>query len=99
MSDVETELSRLKKIIMARSSTLDQVRAANAARNKLLEAMITEAFNRIEQRTELYEQLVDKLDDIVDDIKANRLTTVADDLTGLLEEVKAAADGTPQDGD
>ena len=91
MADVETELSRLKKIIMSRNSSIEQVTAANNMRNKLLEEMIEDAFNRIEQRTDLYTKLVDKLDDIVDGIKANQLSTVMDDLTGVLNEVKQAA--------
>ena len=93
MSDVETELSRLKAIIRSPNSSLEQVEKANEVRNKLLQRMIEDAFNRIEARTALYTQLVDKLDDIVDDIKANRLTTVIDDVTALLNEVEEAASG------
>ena len=93
MSDVEAELSRLKGIMLSPSSSLDQVKTAAAARKALLDAMADDAFIAIEKRTDDYRKLVDKLDDIVDAIKANRLTTVLDDVTRVLNEVKTAAGG------
>jgi coenzyme F420-reducing hydrogenase alpha subunit len=82
------ELNRLQKIITSDSSSEEQRDKARAAKKKLIDNAIEQAFAAIEKRTQEYKQFVDKLKDIIDNIAANRLTTVMEDLDNLLKDIE-----------
>lgn len=82
------ELNRLQQIITSDSSSDEQRDKARAAKDKLIDNTIKQAFAAIEKRTQEYKQFIDKLKDIIDNIAANQLTTVIEDLDNLLKDIE-----------
>ena len=82
----DTEFKRLQKIITADDSTDDQRDTARVAKEKLIDNAIEDAFKRMENRTAKYNDLIEKLKAIVNDIKLNKLTTALADIDGVMQE-------------
>lgn len=82
----DTELKRLQKIITADNSTDEQRDTARIAKEKLIDNAIEDAFRRIENRTAKYNDFIEKLKAIVNDIKVNKLTTALADIDGVMQE-------------
>jgi len=87
----QEELERLQQIVTSDDSTEEQRTVARAAREKIMDDEVAEAFNSIAARTEKYDALVGELNGVVNKIVANDLTGVADQVTALLGGLKAVA--------
>jgi hypothetical protein len=90
----QEEFNNLQKIITSDNSSEEQREKAREAKKKLIDESIDQAFQSIEKRTDEYNQFVDKLRNIVNKIAANQLTTVIEDLDGILKDCKDAAKGS-----
>ena len=88
----QDELSRLQSIVTADGSTDEQRNAARAARDKLIDNSIEDAFKRIEDRTQEFNSLMGKLKGVVDKIAANQLSGVIDTLNNVVGDVQKAAE-------
>jgi hypothetical protein len=90
----EEQLDELQSIITSDDSTDEQRRVARAAKKKLIDGSIGEAFARIKERTAAYRMLIDTLKGIVGRIKANQLTGAEEDLDSVIGDVQTADEGT-----
>jgi len=86
------ESLRLQRIVTSDDSTPSQRRAAESARDALIDGDIRDAFARIKARTARYNNLMSRLKDIIDRIEANQLTTVTADLDTWVQEIQPPAD-------
>ncbi|MBW7990576.1 MAG: hypothetical protein FVQ84_11260 [Planctomycetes bacterium] len=89
----QEELNKLQNIITSDNSTEDQRNIAREAKEKLINNSIDKAFISFEERTDEYTTLIDRLKDVTDRIKANKLTTPMEDLDAVITDIKTAADG------
>jgi hypothetical protein len=97
---LQRELERLEALGRNPNVSREQRQKARDAWTTINDDLILAAWDRIEERTAIYETLVSRLAAVVDDISANRLTTAVDDITSILNEVTdAASEGGESSGD
>ena len=89
---IDSELERLKALSRDENVTVEQRRTARKARDALLDDAILAAWGEIEACGAELDSLVARLSAIVDNISANQLTTAIDDISGVLADVKTAAE-------
>ncbi len=89
----EEQLDELQSVITSDESTDEQRKVARRAKKKLIDSAVGAAFERIRKRTDDYRTLIDKLKGVVDQIKANRLTSVEADLDSVIGDIQTADDG------
>ena len=84
---LEEQRNRLESMSWDANLTEQQRRKARQGRDRLSDAQIQDAWDRISERSAEYELLVNKLTTVVDRIQANKLTNVTDDLNDILGQV------------
>ncbi|MBU0484188.1 MAG: hypothetical protein KKB30_06710 [Proteobacteria bacterium] len=95
----DTEFKRLQKIITADDSTDEQRETARVVKETLINNSIKDAFIRIKNRTTKYNDLIEKLKAIINDIKVNKLTTALADIDGVMQEAVEESEKEDAGGD
>ena len=80
---------RLQQMSWDTSLTDQQRSEARHARDRLSDAQIQDAWNRINDRSAEYISLVDELTTVVDKIQANKLSGVTDEISNFLGKLGA----------
>jgi benzoyl-CoA reductase/2-hydroxyglutaryl-CoA dehydratase subunit BcrC/BadD/HgdB len=91
----EEEFNRLQAIIVSDDDnvTEGQRQTAREARDKLTERAIGAAFQSISDRTATYNELAERLKEVVDGISQNQIDGALGQLETVLTDVEAAANG------
>ena len=85
----DQKLTDIQMIIMAKSSTKQQISQARKLRKRLINDGLDEYFGKLEGNSILYMGFIEQLQLIIDAIKSNQSPYALDILDGFTNEVKS----------